>query len=234
MRGNLTLTSMLKRPLRILLLGAPGSGKGTMTTRLLNKFDNINTLSSGDILRSQILLKTDVGLKAQQYISQGGLVPSEIMVSLITNHMAGKSWLSPSINWLLDGFPRTKSQAESLDLVLAEKDCNLNLVVELNVDQKVILERIEARYIHAPSGRVYNLDYNPPKNPGVDDITGEPLTKRVDDTAEVFKSRLETYNKKLELLKQFYVDKGVFETVSGDTLDVIYPKLEKLILDRFG
>lgn len=108
------------------------------------------------------------------------------------------------------------------------------MVVELDVDQKVILERIEARWVHVPSGRVYNLDYNPPRVPFKDDITGEPLSKREDDTAEVFQKRLDQYNKEIGPLKDFYNNKDVLYKVSGSTSDVIFPKLSNLILQNFG
>ena len=116
----------------------------------------------------------------------------------------------------------------------SKSKANLNLVVELDVDQRIILDRIEARWVHVPSGRVYNLDYNPPKVPFKDDVTGEPLLKREDDTAEVFQRRLDKYNQEIGPLKLFYADIGILSTVSGNTSDIIYPKLSKLILDKFG
>lgn len=225
---------MLKKSLRLLLLGAPGSGKGTQTSKLLKNFPNIHTLSSGDILRNQIQKQTSIGREAEAYIKDGGLVPDKTMVQLITDHMKLNNWLNQLTNWLLDGFPRTLPQAQVLDQVLGETDCGLNMVVELDVDQKVIIDRIEARWIHAPSGRIYNLDYNHPKQPFRDDITGEPLTKREDDTASVFQARLDTYNQQLAPLKQFYEKKGILYTVSGNTSDIIYPKLHELILNKFG
>lgn len=223
---------MLK-PLRLLFLGAPGSGKGTQTSRLLKRFPQINALSLGDVLRSQIAQGTAVGLEARKYIKQGQLVPDATMVSLITSQLSTNNWLDPQGSWLLDGFPRTAAQAHLLDEVLTTHGANLNLVVELDVDQKVILERIEARWVHVPSGRVYNLDYNPPKVPYTDDVTGEPLTKRDDDTAAVFQKRLDQYNTQKEALKRFYASKGFYHVISGNTSDIIYPKLEALILDKF-
>lgn len=224
----------LAKPLRLLLLGAPGSGKGTQTSKLLKQYPHIHTLSSGDILRSQISKRTAIGKEADKYIKDGQLVPDVTMVGLITNHLKQSGWLDQKASWLLDGFPRNASQALKLDDILTKSKSNLNLVVELDVDQKVILERIEARWVHVPSGRIYSLDYNPPKVPFKDDITGEPLTKRNDDNAEVFQKRLDQYNKEIETLKAFYSDAGVFNTVSGNTSDIIYPKLLKLIQDKFG
>lgn len=221
----------LALPLRLLLLGAPGSGKGTQTSRLLKRFTNLNSLSSGDILRSQIAAKTEVGKRAADYINNGKLVPNPIMVDLISSELGSRGWLNEKSNWLLDGFPRTRTQAEALRDMLEPHKAAVNMVVELDVDQSVILERIEARWVHEASGRVYNLDYNPPKVPFKDDITGDSLTKRADDTLAVFQKRLDQYNLELEPLKEFYADLGVLHRVSGNTSDIIYPKLEQLVLD---
>lgn len=222
----------LTQPLRLLLLGAPGSGKGTQTSRLLQRFSNLNALSSGDILRAQIAARSPVGLEAAKFIADGGLVPDQTMVLLIGSELNSRGWLNGASSWLLDGFPRTRPQAESLYRVLEPPDAAVNMVVELDVDQSVILERIEARWVHVPSGRVYNLDYNPPKVAFRDDVTGEPLTKRADDTAEVFQRRLDQYNAELGPLKEFYRNLGVLHKVSGNTSNIIYPKLERLILER--
>ncbi|KAG7664405.1 ADK2 [[Candida] subhashii] len=221
------------RPIRILLLGAPGSGKGTQTSRLLKQFNQLESLSSGDILRSQIDAGSEIGKEASDYISRGELVPDSTMVSLITNHLKTSNWLRPESNWLLDGFPRTYNQALKLDEALQGNQANLNMVVELDVDQKVILQRIENRWIHPSSGRVYNLDYDPPKVPFKDDITGEPLVKRKDDTVEVFQKRLDQYNKTIEPLKEFYNQKNILYSIEGNTSDIIYPKLQQLILNKF-
>ncbi|EGW30234.1 uncharacterized protein SPAPADRAFT_144535 [Spathaspora passalidarum NRRL Y-27907] len=226
--------SSLVRPLRIILLGAPGAGKGTQTTRLLKRFPKVQSLSTGDVLRSQIAAGTRIGKEASDHIKQGALIPDTTMVGLVMSQLEQLKWLDPKASWLLDGFPRTYKQAIALDHSLDQNDCRLNMVVELDVDQKVILDRIEARWVHVPSGRVYNIDYNPPKVPFKDDITGEPLTKRSDDTAEVFQRRLDQYNKEIEPIKKFYSNKGVLYKVSGDTSDIIYPKLEALVLEKFG
>lgn len=224
----------LVRPVRLLLLGAPGSGKGTQTSKLLKKFPIIQSLSSGDILRNQISLNTEVGKQASSFIKAGQLVPDSIMVSLVCSQLKHNDWLNSKSSWLLDGFPRTANQAIELDKVLTTYLSNINMVVELDVDQAVILERIEARWVHIPSGRVYNLDYNPPKVPFKDDVTGEPLSKRDDDTAEVFQKRLDQYNTEITPLKEFYDKKGCLFRVSGNTSDIIYPKLEALLLEKYG
>lgn len=221
-------------PIRLLLLGAPGSGKGTQTSRLLRSFPQIHALSSGDILRGEIASASPLGKKAAAYVSSGALVPDDTMAQLVTSQLERRQYLSPACSWLLDGFPRTRGQAAALSPVLRRHNADLNLVVELDVDPAVILRRIEARWVHAASGRVYNLDYNPPARPFVDDITGEPLVKRSDDTAEVFHKRMAVHEKEIAPLRQFYRDQGVFHTVLGDTSDVIYPQLHELVEKTFG
>lgn len=222
------------RPLRLLLLGAPGSGKGTQTSKLLKEFGSIKAISSGDLLRKQIEHGTPLGLSASSYIEKGQLLPDDLITGVVCDELKSRGWLNPNATWLLDGFPRTVGQAEVLDKSLLEHDASLNLVVELDVPHEVILERIKNRYVHVPSGRVYNLQYNPPKVDGKDDITGEPLTKRPDDTAEVFGKRLEQYNKTVTPLKEHYLKQGILSTISGNTSDIIYPKLVSLILQKFA
>lgn len=185
-------------------------------------------------MRGQISQGTALGNEASKFIKAGQLVPDSTMVKLITSQLKQSNWLNKESSWLLDGFPRTAVQASALRQVLMESGSEINLVVELDVDQKVILERIEARWVHIPSGRIYNLDYNPPKVPYTDDVTGEPLHKREDDTAKVFQKRLDQYNLEIETLKQFYGERDVLVKVSGNTSDIIFPQLVDLVLERFG
>ncbi|SCW04280.1 LAFE_0H10044g1_1 [Lachancea fermentati] len=222
------------RPLRLLLLGAPGSGKGTQTARLLKQFPQIESVSSGDLLRQQIKAGTPLGQKASLYISSGKLLSDELITKLIITNLSNRKWMNSSASWLLDGFPRTVKQAELLDAELGRHSAQLNLVVQLDVPENVILERIENRYVHVPSGRVYNLTYNPPRVPGKDDITGEPLTKRSDDTYEVFGKRLKEYRRTVTPLIDHYAKSGILEKVTGETSDIIFPQLVKLVSEKFG
>ncbi|QBM86655.1 Adenylate kinase [Metschnikowia aff. pulcherrima] len=224
----------LSKPIRLLLLGAPGSGKGTQTSRLLKAFLGIKSLSSGDTLRAEIARGSNLGDEASRYIHEGLLVPNSTMVSLIKEQLSVNYWLNERSSWLLDGFPRTRQQAERLDEVLGKNNANLNLVVELDVNQDVILQRVEARWVHLASGRVYNLDYNPPKVPFKDDVTGEDLLKRSDDTAEVFQKRLDLYNQEIDPLRDYYESQGILSRVSGDTSDLIFPQLAHLIEAKFA
>jgi adenylate kinase len=141
--------------LRCILLGAPGSGKGTIANKIVKDF-RLKHLSSGDLLRKNIDNKTPVGLKAKEYVGKGALLPDEFITKLIVDeiHTINKH------DWLLDGFPRTKTQAESLD---ENGDIKYEAVVNLNVPFTEITNRLKHRWIHSSSGRVYNLEYNPPK-----------------------------------------------------------------------
>jgi adenylate kinase len=146
-----------------------------------------------------------------------------------TDHYSPSSFSdSPTASFLLDGFPRTLTQARSLDALIP-----INFVVHISTPTDIIIDRIANRWIHAPSGRVYNTKFNAPKRPGVDDVTGEPLTKRSDDTADVWKDRLATFEKSSQGLLNHYDDKGILWKVEGNSSDEITPKLFKEFEKRF-
>lgn len=215
-------------PLRMLILGAPGAGKGTQSTRIRQHF-NIIAISSGDILRRNISEGTVSGLLARQAVSRGDLVPDHLIVDLIRRELQP----IPKENWLLDGFPRTIGQAQALDQMLEEQGQALNAVVNLVVPEDIILQRIVERYVHVGSGRVYNLTYNPPKQPGVDDVTGEPLEHRPDDNPESFRTRLEQYHRVTEPLLEYYGRMGILTSFDGTTSDIIFPQLHSYMDVRF-
>jgi adenylate kinase len=137
-------------------------------------------------------------------------------------------------SWLLDGFPRTLSQANYLDSFLQPRHSPLNLVINICVPPSTILARISSRLIHPASGRVYNMSYNPPRVPGVDDVTGEPLIRRTDDEEKVWRVRVERYEEEVGPLEKWAEKKGLEWKVSGETSDEIYPKIEAEVLRRFG
>ena len=211
-------------PLRMIIMGAPGSGKGTLTSKLLKKLPQIHSLSSGDILRREMANGSEIGKMAKSYIERGDLLPDKFMANLIQAELEQQKWLDAKTSFLLDGFPRTGNQAIELESVLVPHNSDINMVIELDVPPEVILNRISNRWVHI-SGRVYNLEYNPPKVPFKDDITGEPLFKRPDDNPETFKVRLDKYFAELEPLREYYEKKGVYVKVSGETSDIIFPKL---------
>ncbi|KAJ1959140.1 Adenylate kinase 2 [Dipsacomyces acuminosporus] len=214
-------------PVRMLILGAPGAGKGTQSARLRRYFD-ISAISSGDVLRRNIAEQTPAGKLAQEAVACGQLVSDDVIVELIRTELD-----QTSANWLLDGFPRNIAQAKALDAMLAATSQPLNAVINLAVPEDVILQRIVERYVHVPSGRVYNLTYNPPKVPGVDDVTGEPLEHRPDDNPESFKLRLEQYHGLTKPLLEYYSSRGILSAFAGSTSDIIFPQIRAFLDTRF-
>jgi len=215
--------------MRVLLLGSPGAGKGTHSSRM-QKIFNITAISSGDLLRQNIARGTKVGRIAAKEMERGAYVSDDIMIKLITNELR----VLNRQNWLLDGFPRTINQAVSLDENLLGTGQPLSLVINLHVPEEVILQRIMDRWVHVSSGRVYNLSYNPPKRHGFDDITGENLTKRPDDNPEIFKVRLQKHHALTEPLLDYYAKQGILMTCSGRTSDEIFPQIKMELIQRFG
>lgn len=140
----------------------------------------------------------------------------------------------PQASWLLDGFPRTLAQAKYLDSFLSPRYAPLNLVINICVPPTTILSRITSRLIHPASGRVYNLEYNPPRVAGKDDVTGEPLIRRTDDEEKVWRGRVERYEEEVGPLENWLEQKGLVWKVTGETSDEIYPKIEAEVLRRFG
>ncbi|CCM04620.1 uncharacterized protein FIBRA_06804 [Fibroporia radiculosa] len=219
------------RFLRMLMFGKPGAGKGTLTARLVKKYD-VLSLSTGDLLRQHIAERTEVGRMAEEIVATGGLLPDDIMLKVVSTKLD----MLHNKHWILDGFPRTVGQGQLLDEHLQQQGCPLSLVVNLNVPDEVILSRISDRWVHLPSGRVYNLSYNPPKVAGHDDETGEPLTKRPDDNPETFARRLDKFYASTSPLLDYYLGNpgnARIVTLSGSTSDEIWPQLENSIRSNF-
>ncbi|XP_018325986.1 GTP:AMP phosphotransferase AK3, mitochondrial [Agrilus planipennis] len=202
--------------LRAIILGAPASGKGTISSRIIKHF-NLEHIASGDRLRLHIKNNTSLGVEAKKYINEGKLVPDELITKFILNEIKQCN----SKSWLLDGFPRTLFQAQTL-----WKAQKIDVVLNLNVPFDVIIERVKGRLVHLPSGRTYNTGFNEPKIPGRDDITGEPLVQREDDKPEVVKKRLEQYELLTKPVIKFYEALGVLQTFTGKTSDEIWPNIK--------
>lgn len=201
--------------LKALILGAPASGKGTISSRIVKKY-NIEHVSSGDKLRDHIEKQTDLGKEVKKFLNEGKLVPDDVMIKFMITEL-NKVGDKP---WLLDGFPRTVGQSNALWKV-QPVDVVLNLVVPF----EVIIDRVKNRWVHLPSGRVYNIGFNTPKVEGKDDVTGEPLVQRPDDKPEAVRKRLEIYESVTRPVIEFYKEKGILKEFEGRTSDEIWPKV---------
>lgn len=205
---------------RALILGAPGSGKGTVSSRIVRDF-KLKHLASGDILRNQIAAQTDVGLQAEDYLSKGDLVPDELMVRLMSKELQ-----TLQQSWLLDGFPRTLLQAKALS-ASQKVDC----VINLDVPEETIRQRLEKRWIHKQSGRVYHTDWSPPRVAGLDDETGEELIQREDDKPETVQWRLKLYDNMTRPLLDYYKKLDVLHTFHGTESNIMYPYIKETLLE---
>lgn len=184
--------------MRIILLGAPGAGKGTQAQFLMQEF-GIPQISTGDMLRAAIKAGTPLGLEAKKVIDAGQLVSDDIIIGLVKERITQEDCAK---GFLLDGFPRTIPQADAM----LESNIDIDFVLEFDVPDQVIVERMSGRRVHTASGRVYHIVYNPPKVEGKDDQTGEDLVIRADDEAETVKKRLDIYHEQTEPLVAYYQD----------------------------
>ena len=182
--------------MRLILLGAPGAGKGTQATFICRKF-GIPQISTGDMLRAAVKAGTAMGLAAKKVMDAGGLVSDEIIIGLVKERIAQPDCAK---GFLFDGFPRTIPQADAMKAA----GVKLDLVLEIDVPDAAIIERMSGRRVHPPSGRSYHLQFNPPKQAGKDDVTGEDLVQRADDEEATVRKRLEVYQAQTRPLVDYY------------------------------
>jgi len=182
--------------MRIILLGAPGAGKGTQAQFITEKF-GIPQISTGDMLRAAVKAQTDLGKQVEAVMASGRLVTDEIIIALVKERIAGDDCKA---GFLFDGFPRTIPQAQAL----VDAKIAIDVVLEIDVDDDEIVKRLSGRRVHPDSGRVYHVDFNPPKIEGRDDETGEPLVQRDDDKEETVRKRLAVYHEQTKPLVEFY------------------------------
>jgi len=197
---------------RVLFIGAPGSGKGTQATKLMNEACLCH-LATGDLLRHAVSAGTEMGKQAKIIMDKGGLVADDIVIGIIKDNLKRSDCKK---GFILDGFPRTIAQAESLDEMLDSKGQKLDKVISFVIDDSVLLDRVEGRMIHSPSGRTYHVRNAPPKVPGKDDLTGEPLTHRSDDNAEALKKRLSSFHSQTQPLIEHYKKKGLLTSIEAN------------------
>ena len=184
--------------MRIILLGPPGAGKGTQAQLICKRY-NVPQISTGDMLRAAIREGTELGLQAKSVMDNGGLVSDELIIGLVKERIAQPDCVNGCI---FDGFPRTIPQAEALE----NEGINIDHVIEIDVPDEEVVQRLSGRRQHPASGRVYHIVYNPPKVEGKDDETGEDLVQREDDKEETIRDRLATYHNQTEALVGFYQD----------------------------
>ena len=193
--------------MKLILLGAPGAGKGTQADILCEKLD-IPTISTGNILRAAVKNGTPTGLKAKAFMDEGKLVPDEVIIGIISERLAEPDCAK---GYILDGVPRTIAQAEALE----KAGIAFDSVVSLEVSDETIMERMSGRRVCPDCGASYHLVAVPPKAEGVCDKCGGKLVQRKDDAPETVKSRLEVYHKETEPLKAFYAERGLLKTVEN-------------------
>jgi len=200
--------------MRLILLGGPGAGKGTQANFIKDKY-RIPQISTGDMLRAAIKDGTELGKKAKGYMDSGGLVPDEVIIGLVKERIKKADCQK---GFLFDGFPRTIPQADAM------KDAGvaLDAVVDINVPDTEIIKRMSGRRVHLASGRTYHITFNPPKEEGKDDVTGEALIQRDDDHEDTVRNRLDVYHSQTEPLVDYYKN---WES-SGESAAPIYIRIE--------
>ncbi len=184
--------------MRLILLGPPGAGKGTQATSI-TQAHSIPQVSTGDMLRAAISAGTPLGIAAKQVMDSGSLVSDDIILALVTERLKAPDCAN---GYLFDGFPRTIPQASAV----RDAGVAVDYVLEIDVPDNVIIERMGGRRVHVASGRTYHLRYNPPRVPGKDDVTGDDLIQRVDDNEETVKKRLDVYRRQTRPLIAYYAD----------------------------
>jgi adenylate kinase len=197
--------------LNLVLLGPPGSGKGTQGERLQADF-RLPYYATGDILRAAVRDETELGRKAKEFMDRGDLVPDDVIIGVIAERVQGEE---ASDGFILDGFPRTTAQAEALDDEMERLGRELTAAILIEVSEDEVVRRLGGRRTCVNEGHIFHVEFDPPKNEGVCDICGSRLVVRDDDKPEVIRHRLEQYHDKTEPLVSYYEDRGILRRVDG-------------------
>lgn len=212
--------------MKIIMLGAPGAGKGTQAKRIAAKY-NIPHISTGDIFRANIKNNTELGNKAKVYMDQGLLVPDELVVDLVVDRFKNPDCAN---GYVLDGFPRTIPQAEALDNALANNQDSVEYAIDVDVPDEVIIDRMAGRRACLNCGATYHTITIPPKKDGVCDTCDSPLVLREDDKPETVKKRLTVYHEQTQPLIEYYSKKGILKSVDGTkTMDEAFEEVIQII-----
>ena len=193
-------------------MGPPGAGKGTQAADLIERYQ-IPHISTGDMFRAAIKAGTALGIKAKEYMDAGSLVPDEVTIGIVAERLAEPDC---SKGFLLDGFPRTVAQADALDKILRDLQMTLDGVLNIEVDEEKLLERLTGRRICRKCGATYHMVFNPPAGESICDKCGGELYQRSDDTLETAKNRLQVYNDQTQPLIEYYRVKGLLREINGD------------------
>ncbi len=212
--------------MRLILLGAPGAGKGTVA-KMLTQIDGSVQISTGDILRAAVKEGTELGKEAQGYMERGELVPDSLIMGIMEERLQEEDCQQ---GFLLDGFPRTIPQAEALDELLKKLEITLDGVVNLNVPREVILDRLTTRRTCEECGAIYNVKSNPPKVEGVCDKCGGKVVQRADETEEAISKRLDVFNEQTAPLVGYYQEKGTLWDINATSSDEVV----KIIKEKLG
>jgi adenylate kinase len=197
--------------LNLILLGPPGAGKGTQAERLVGDFD-LPYYATGDILRAAVKEGTDIGKEAKEYMDRGDLVPDDVICGVIMERIDKPE---AEDGFLLDGFPRTKGQAETLEKALATRDRSLTAALLIDADDDTVIKRLSGRRVCSKNGHLYHVDFDPPKNEGVCDQDGSKLIQRDDDKPDTIKHRLSVYHDQTQPLVEHYEDQGILKRFDG-------------------
>ena len=197
--------------MKIIMLGAPGAGKGTQAKMIAEKY-GVPHISTGDIFRANIKNGTELGMEAKKYMDQGLLVPDELTVKILLDRVAKDDCAN---GYVLDGFPRTIPQAEVLEHALEEINDKIDFAINVDVPDENIIRRMSGRRACSGCGATYHIEHIPPKTEGVCDVCGKELALRDDDKPETVKNRLDVYHQQTQPLIDFYREKGILKTVDG-------------------
>ena len=212
--------------MRIMLIGPPGGGKGTQA-KFIEETLNIPQISTGDMLRENVKNDTALGQEAKGYMNRGELVPDNVILNMMKERLQKNDCSS---GYILDGFPRTIPQAEGLSRLLSDINKELNLVILLSLEDDIIVKRMSGRRIHPDSGRVYHVNFNPPKISNKDDLTGEDLIIRPDDQEETVRKRLDVYREQTAPLINFYSKLFILKDINANgTIEIIKSRIKEAI-----